>query len=247
MNAAFVLSGLILLAGVAGSFQTVRPSGRRPAGRVSAALLALSPLGLVVAGSFTLEAVMPHLLGFLLATGTPVASFLDHRTVPARHPRLAAVWHLAAASQSTDAGAAGRLLPHLRPGCGRRQRGGWRALSSACWPSRSSPGSWPWAGWPTAAPSRRRTSPPAVLLRGGQQGVRRIGALTAKSSLPRPASPTSRCPAEQTGGEQDDQPKPAMIMARCRRPPEALGSTPAWSSPVTCTVRAAPAVAQPDW
>ena len=76
MNTAFVLSGLVLLAGVAGIFQTVRPSGRRPAGRVAAALLALSPLGLVVAGSFTLEAVMPHLLGFLLATGTPVASFL---------------------------------------------------------------------------------------------------------------------------------------------------------------------------
>jgi hypothetical membrane protein len=76
MNTAFVLGGLVLLAGVAGIFQTVRPSGRRPAGRVSAALLALSPLGLVIAGSFTLEAVMPHLLGFLLATGTPVASFL---------------------------------------------------------------------------------------------------------------------------------------------------------------------------
>jgi hypothetical membrane protein len=76
MNTAFVLSGLLLLAGVAGIFRTVRPSGRRPAGWVWAALLALSPLGLVVAGSFTLEAVMPHLLGFLLATGTPVASFL---------------------------------------------------------------------------------------------------------------------------------------------------------------------------
>jgi hypothetical membrane protein len=76
MNTAFVLGGLLLLAGVAGIVQTVRPSGRRPAGRVSAALLALSPLGLVVAGSFTLEAVMPHLLGFLLASGTPVASFL---------------------------------------------------------------------------------------------------------------------------------------------------------------------------
>jgi hypothetical membrane protein len=76
MNTAFVLSGLLLLAGVAGIFQAVRQSGRRQAGRVWAALLALSPLGLVVAGSFTLEAVMPHLLGFLLATGTPVASFL---------------------------------------------------------------------------------------------------------------------------------------------------------------------------
>jgi hypothetical protein len=76
MNTAFVLSGLLLLAGVAGIFQTVRPTGRRPAARLWAGLLALSPLGLVVAGSFTLEAVMPHLLGFLLATGTPVASFL---------------------------------------------------------------------------------------------------------------------------------------------------------------------------
>jgi YceI-like domain len=41
VNAVFVLSGLVLLVGVAGIFQTVRPRARRSAGRVSAALLAL--------------------------------------------------------------------------------------------------------------------------------------------------------------------------------------------------------------
>jgi hypothetical protein len=66
----------MLLAGVSGIFQTIRPSRRGPAGWLNAALLALTPLGLLVDGIFTLEAVMPHLLGFLLATGTPVVSFL---------------------------------------------------------------------------------------------------------------------------------------------------------------------------
>jgi hypothetical membrane protein len=76
MNAAFVLSGLVLLAGVIGVFQTLRASGRPIARWACAALLALSPLGLVVAGIFNLESPLPHLAGALLGLSTPVLSFL---------------------------------------------------------------------------------------------------------------------------------------------------------------------------
>jgi hypothetical protein len=78
MNATFVLSGILLLAGVIGIFQTptIRANSRPAARWACAALLALSPLGLVVDGSFTLEEPLPHLIGFLLTTGTPVLSFL---------------------------------------------------------------------------------------------------------------------------------------------------------------------------
>jgi hypothetical membrane protein len=76
MNAAFVLSGILLMVGVIGVFKTMKASGRPALRWACAALLALSPLGLVVAGIFTLEEPLPHLFGFLLATGTPVLSFL---------------------------------------------------------------------------------------------------------------------------------------------------------------------------
>jgi uncharacterized protein DUF998 len=78
MNAAFVISGILLMAGVIGVFQTptMRASDRSALRWACAALLALSPLGLVVAGIFTLEDPLPHLIGFLLTTGIPVLSFL---------------------------------------------------------------------------------------------------------------------------------------------------------------------------
>jgi hypothetical membrane protein len=76
MNTAFVLSGLLLLAGVIGVFQATGASGRPAARWASAALLALSPLGLVVDGIFHLDATFLHLIGFLLGTATPVLSFL---------------------------------------------------------------------------------------------------------------------------------------------------------------------------
>jgi hypothetical membrane protein len=76
MNAAFVLNGLLLMAGVIGVFQTTKASGRPAARWTCAALLALAGLGSVVDGVFNLEAVLPHLIGFLLAAGTPVLSFV---------------------------------------------------------------------------------------------------------------------------------------------------------------------------
>jgi hypothetical membrane protein len=77
MNGAFVLSGILLIAGVLGVFITRELAGARPLVRwASATLLALSGVGLVIAGLFTLEAPIPHFAGFLLATGVPVLSFL---------------------------------------------------------------------------------------------------------------------------------------------------------------------------
>lgn len=75
MNTAFVLSGLLILAGVVGIFQGIREMGARARG-ICTILLALSPLGMMVDGIFTLESFMPHMMGFLLGIGSLVVSFL---------------------------------------------------------------------------------------------------------------------------------------------------------------------------
>jgi hypothetical membrane protein len=137
MNAAFVLSGILLMAGVIGVFQTTTASGRPAARWACAALLALSPLGLVIAGIFTLEDPLPHLIGFLLATGTPVLSFLAAGFFLRGMP-LAAVRHLATPGQSANAPAGGPLLFDVRSGRHRRWgRSGW---ANAAHPGRRSPG-----------------------------------------------------------------------------------------------------------
>ncbi|MEQ4299961.1 DUF998 domain-containing protein [Plantactinospora sp. B6F1] len=75
MNTAFVVCGLVLVAGVVGVFRTL-PADRPTLRRWSIALLACSGIGQAVCGIFNLEAMMPHTLGFVLAIGTPVAGFL---------------------------------------------------------------------------------------------------------------------------------------------------------------------------
>jgi hypothetical membrane protein len=75
MNTAFVLSGLLLLAGVIGVFRSTAGAGRPVARRVNTALLALSPIGLVVVGLFDLDAELPHLVGAALVYMLPVLSF----------------------------------------------------------------------------------------------------------------------------------------------------------------------------
>jgi hypothetical protein len=74
MNAAFVLTGLLTLVGVVGIFQGIREIGALARWSCTV-LLALSPLGMVVDGFFTLESFLPHTAGFLLATASPVLSF----------------------------------------------------------------------------------------------------------------------------------------------------------------------------
>jgi hypothetical protein len=78
MNAAFVLSGLLVIAGVIGIFQTTKTSSRVVACRACTVLLILSPLGSVIDGIFTLQSSsFIHLVvGFLLGCLTPVVSFL---------------------------------------------------------------------------------------------------------------------------------------------------------------------------
>ena len=72
MNAAFIVSGLLIAAGVIaarGSWPGVR-------GRTGATIaLAVTGLGLVIDGLFTLESVILHLVGFLLAVGGAVVGF----------------------------------------------------------------------------------------------------------------------------------------------------------------------------
>jgi hypothetical protein len=75
MNAAFVFSGLLVFLGVIGIFQSI--PALSPAARWSCiALFALSPLGMAIDGIYTIEAFLPHMIGYLLGTGTPVLGFL---------------------------------------------------------------------------------------------------------------------------------------------------------------------------
>ncbi len=86
MNAAFVLSGILLLAGVIGIFQGIREMGAGARWSCTV-LLALSPLGVIMDGLFTLESIWLHLVGFLLGTGTLVLSFLVTGLLLRRVPR----------------------------------------------------------------------------------------------------------------------------------------------------------------
>lgn len=75
MNAGFVISGLLILVGVIGIFQSIQEMSAT-ARWSCIALFALSPLGMVIDGIYTIESFMPHMAGFLLGTATPVISFL---------------------------------------------------------------------------------------------------------------------------------------------------------------------------
>ncbi|MBO0796372.1 MAG: DUF998 domain-containing protein [Ktedonobacteraceae bacterium] len=75
MNTAFVLSGILILAGVVGIFQGMREMDTLVRW-VCTVLLALLPLGMAIDGIFTLESFLPHMMGFLLAVGSPVLSFV---------------------------------------------------------------------------------------------------------------------------------------------------------------------------
>jgi hypothetical membrane protein len=86
-NTAFVLSGLLIMVGVFGIFQTIEATGSPMARRASAVLLALTGLGSVVCGLFTIQLFIPHMIGFLLGSGTPVLSFLVAGSFLRRIPR----------------------------------------------------------------------------------------------------------------------------------------------------------------
>lgn len=74
MNAAFVAYGVLVIIGATGIFRGI--TQMQSAGRwTCSALLALHGLGAVIDGIFTLESIVVHTIGFMLAL-TPIATFL---------------------------------------------------------------------------------------------------------------------------------------------------------------------------
>ncbi|MFI6819200.1 DUF998 domain-containing protein [Nonomuraea sp. NPDC050328] len=94
MNAAFVVTGVMLIVGVAGVFRTIQP----PARTTVTVLLSLSGAGHIICGLFDLEHVLPHSLGYLLAIGAPVIGFAAAGASLHRLPewRRSGIWLLAA-------------------------------------------------------------------------------------------------------------------------------------------------------
>ncbi|QIG39750.1 DUF998 domain-containing protein [Microbacterium sp. 4R-513] len=90
MNAAFIVGGLLVMAGtLASARQWLSRGGLSTTAFV---LIALTGVGMIVCGVFTLESMMLHLLGFLLAVPLPAAGFLLAAVALRRSdPRLAVV------------------------------------------------------------------------------------------------------------------------------------------------------------
>jgi hypothetical protein len=86
MNAAFVLNGLLLAVGVVGTFRSIREMSS-VARWTCTVLLGLAALGSIMDGIFTLESFFPHFMGFALAIGAPVLSFLVTGVLLRRIPR----------------------------------------------------------------------------------------------------------------------------------------------------------------
>lgn len=74
MNTAFVFCGVLTLVGVAGIFQGMREMNAS-ARWICMVLLALTPVGMILDGIFTLETFLPHMMGFLLAVVGAVSGF----------------------------------------------------------------------------------------------------------------------------------------------------------------------------
>ena len=96
MNAAFIVCGVLVAAGVLSASRTW-PRAPRPRARLAAQLLlTASGLGVSICGLFDLEAVMPHLLGFLLAVGAPTIGFVLAGVTLRQVDPLASRWLLVA-------------------------------------------------------------------------------------------------------------------------------------------------------
>lgn len=96
MNAVFIVSGVLLLAGTIGAAATWPRTGLAHAALV---LIGLSGIGFVVDGLFTLESVMLHLIGFLLAAPLPAVGFvLGGLALRRARPRLATLLGVAGVS-----------------------------------------------------------------------------------------------------------------------------------------------------
>lgn len=72
MNTAFVVCGLLVLVGVLASLHRLPRTRSTTVGLI---LIALAGVGMIIDGVFTLESVMPHLMGFLLGVPVPALGF----------------------------------------------------------------------------------------------------------------------------------------------------------------------------
>lgn len=90
MNTAFIAGGILVLAGtLAGARRWTLIGGLATTAIV---LMSAMGIGMIVCGLFTLESIMLHLLGFLLAVPVPAVGFLFASAALRRlRPRLAAV------------------------------------------------------------------------------------------------------------------------------------------------------------
>lgn len=90
MNAAFIIGGVLLAAGVLSTASSWWSRGG--SGRWAVVLLAFMGIGMIVCGVFTLESMMFHLTGFLLAIPLPaIGLILAGVSLRRDVPRLAAV------------------------------------------------------------------------------------------------------------------------------------------------------------
>ena len=87
MNAVFVLTGLLMLLGVIGALYSIPPLRGAERWRCIG-LLALTPVGAIIDGFFTVESFLPHFVGAVLGFGSPVVSFV----VTGRVLRRVAAW-----------------------------------------------------------------------------------------------------------------------------------------------------------
>jgi hypothetical protein len=76
-NLVFILSGVLIIIGIFGLFHTFPNKNNSVMHWIVSFLLALSPVGLICAGFFTLKYSVPlHMFAFILAGGSPVISFI---------------------------------------------------------------------------------------------------------------------------------------------------------------------------
>ncbi len=93
MNGAFIVSGLAMVLGVVG-LARAWPTARLR--RSSIVLLGCTGIGMIMDGFFTLEAVMLHLAGFLLAVVLPASGFIVAGLSLRAYWRVTSTWLLIA-------------------------------------------------------------------------------------------------------------------------------------------------------
>lgn len=86
MNAAFIIGGIRIIAGAVGIFQSISEMGASASWSCTV-LLAITGLGMINSGIFTLEEILPHTIGFIVGIGTPILSFLVIGLLLRRIPR----------------------------------------------------------------------------------------------------------------------------------------------------------------